>query len=169
MILPNKVGMIPFHMYSPTVIWGALSQIASGMNVMLATAWSNPSETNANVGPHIPTTLDARSWPWKPKKQAKHTSQLQPIPRKSILWNSGISCFFVAKEITADLKGSTENISPSVDKILVKWKMNLVRNSYSQIWQRQQTRTLPGCPQTSQPNVWAFSSKISDDAAPQQS
>lgn len=132
-MLPNKVGIIPFQMYNSTVICGAPSQIANGMNVILATTWSNPSETNANVGPHIPTTLDAKSWPWKPKKQAKHTNQLQPIPRKNIVWKCGTICFLVAKEITADLKGSAEKTSPSVSVILVKWWMNFVLETYNQI------------------------------------
>lgn len=119
MIFPNKVGMIPFHMYKPIVICGAPSQIPNGMNVMFATTWSKPRETKANVGNQIPITLEARSRPWIPKKQAKHTSQLHPMPRRSITWKSGVTCFFVAKEITTDLNGSAEKTFPSTSPTLV--------------------------------------------------
>jgi hypothetical protein len=84
MIFPSSVGMIPFQMYSPTVILGAPSQIAIGMKVILATTWSKPSDTKAKVGNQIPTTLEARSRPCTPRKQARQTSQLQPIPRRKI-------------------------------------------------------------------------------------
>lgn len=110
---------MPFHMYKPIVIFGAPSQIPNGMNVMFATTWSKPRETKAKVGNQIPITLEARSRPWIPKKQAKHTSQLHPMPRRSIMWNSGVTCFFVAKEITADLNGSAEKEFPSMSPALV--------------------------------------------------
>jgi len=114
MIFPIKVGIMPFQMYRLTVICGAPTQMPNGMNVMFATTWSKPSETKAKIGHHIPMIFEARSRPWIPKKQARHTSQLHPMPRKSIIWKSGVTCFFVAKEITADLKGSAENTSPSM-------------------------------------------------------
>lgn len=115
MIFPNMVGMIPFQMYNGIVMCGAPSQMPNGMNVMFATTWSKPKETKAKVGNQIPIILEARSRPWIPKKQAKHTSQLHPTPRRSIMWKSGVSCFFVAKEITADLNGSAEKAFPSME------------------------------------------------------
>jgi hypothetical protein len=104
---------MPFQMYRPTLISGAPTQIAIGMNVILATTWSKPRETNANVGHQMPITFDARSRPCRLKKHARHTSQLHPMPRKKIMWNSGVTCFLVANEITADLNGSAENTLPS--------------------------------------------------------
>lgn len=113
-MFPIKVGIMPFQIYKPALIPGASSQIPRGTNVMLATTWSNPRETKAKMGHQIPIILDARSRPCKPKKHPKQTSQLQPIPRRKIVWKLGVTCFFVAKLMTADLKGSLEKTSPSI-------------------------------------------------------
>lgn len=120
---------MPFQMYKPIVICGAPSQIPNGMNVIFATTWSKPRETKANVGNQIPITLEAKSRPWIPKKQAKHTSQLHPIPRRSIMWKSGVTCFFVAKEITTDLNGSAEKTFPSMSLTLVTLFTVIGKNS----------------------------------------
>jgi hypothetical protein len=130
MMFPSRVGMIPFQMYIPTVMCGAPTQIPNGMNVILATTWSKPSDTNAKVGHQIPITFEARSRPWIPKKQARHTSQLHPMPRKSIMWNSGVTCFFVAKEMTADLKGSAENTFPSIGYVSLLIRRNSLGSGF---------------------------------------
>ena len=98
-------------------IFGAPSQMAIGMNVMLAMTWSSPSETNAETGSQIPMTLDVTSRPCRPKKHPRQTSQLQPIPRRKIMWNSGVTCFFSANEITAFLKGGKEKLSLSGSRV----------------------------------------------------
>jgi hypothetical protein len=55
-IFPSRVGMIPFQIYSPTVISAAPSQIPIGIKVILATTWSKPSEAKLKIGNQMPTS-----------------------------------------------------------------------------------------------------------------
>jgi hypothetical protein len=96
-MFPIRVGIMPFQIYKPTVIPGVRTKIPNGIKVIFATTWSKPRETKAKVGHQIPIIFDARSRPCIPKKQARHTSQLQPIPRRRTIWKSGVTCFLEAK------------------------------------------------------------------------
>lgn len=75
-MFPIKAGMIPFQMYSPMEISGVPTQMAMGINVILATTWSNPKETKPKSGHQIPVSFDATSQPCSPMKQATQTKAL---------------------------------------------------------------------------------------------
>ena len=73
-MFPIKAGMIPFQMYSPMEISGVPTQMAMGINVILATTWSNPKETKPKSGHQIPVSFDATSQPCSPG-EAGHANQ----------------------------------------------------------------------------------------------
>lgn len=73
------------------------------MKNMLATTWSNPRQTKAKVGHQMATILDDVSRAEKARKQARQTSQLQPIPRRKIWYHSGVTALAVVKVMTSAL------------------------------------------------------------------
>lgn len=58
----RTVEYLPFQIYSPTVRLGVCSQIPRGMKNILATTWSNPSDTKAKIGNHMPIIFEWKSF-----------------------------------------------------------------------------------------------------------
>ena len=62
--------------------------------------------TNAKVGHQIARTLLKYSLAQKDMKQARHTSQFAPMPRRNIMCQAGMTTFFSLKAKTSEVKGS---------------------------------------------------------------
>mmetsp|Transcript_45424 Transcript_45424/g.142363 ORF Transcript_45424/g.142363 Transcript_45424/m.142363 type:complete len:230 (-) Transcript_45424:294-983(-) len=79
-MLPSVTGRRFLKRKSATEM-SAPQSMPSGMNIMLATLCSKPIATNAEIGSHMPSALPARSLAALACQSAKHTIQLQRMPR----------------------------------------------------------------------------------------
>lgn len=75
---------------------------------MLAITWSNPSNTKANTGHQMATTLEKNSRAQQARKQARQTSQLAPMALRKIWYQAGVTAFAVAMAKTSFFRASDE-------------------------------------------------------------